>query len=676
MATLLFGGGRDCSDRAAGSGQHVMLETILRLKSQNQQDGNDNFLEDLHSQDLLDFCGIHASTKGLKRKRLLADTMSISGTERERIETELMLELGQIESSRGFAEGHSSGMALGLRPCNVLLQLGGMGEEDLHATAGMSVGEGHIFDPVVQKQIGTHLRIGPPPPPPIPSSAGLIHTGDCEKASTLLRLGQCEKVMGNLLEGQMPVVDEGSTSARLVPGGRGYLPCLFMAPQKYLTPVAPISGSSSHMQVMSAQEDEEEAEEEDFEQQAFSKSMGAASTSCGTTTSTSGASGHLERPPKVCRFRGCSKGPRGASGLCIAHGGGRRCQKHGCNKGAEGRTVFCKAHGGGRRCQTLGCTKSAEGKTDYCIGHGGGRRCTHEGCDKAARGRSGLCIRHGGGKRCQIEGCTKSAEGYSGLCISHGGGRRCQFPACTKGAQGSTMFCKAHGGGKRCIIAGCNKGAEGSTPLCKGHGGGKRCAFDGGGICTKSVHGGTLYCVAHGGGKRCAVEGCAKSARGRTDFCVRHGGGKRCKVGCGKSAQGSTDFCKAHGGGKRCQWGVEGSAFSNMSINANGTTGSTTVCDKFARGKTGLCVAHSALVQDMRVHGGSVTAGPFTPGLAPGLFRGLVSGSGQSRLGTNTSFSSGVTTAVASGSRPAGSGSDLDTSSGLVGMSHVSSMLP
>jgi len=255
-------------------------------------------------------------------------------------------------------------------------------------------------------------------------------------------------------------------------------------------------------------------------------------------------------------------------------------------------------------------------------------------------------------------------------------GCRCQFPACTKGAQGSTMFCKAHGGGKRCIIAGCNKGAEGSTPLCKGHGGGKRCAFDGGGICTKSVHGGTLYCVAHGGGKRCAVEGCAKSARGRTDFCVRHGGGKRCKVGCGKSAQGSTDFCKAHGGGKRCQWGVEGSAFSNMSINANGTTGSTTLCDKFARGKSGLCVAHSALVQDMRVHGGSVTAGPFTPGLAPGLFRGLVSGSGQSRLGTNTSFSSGVTTAVASGSRPAGSGSDLDTSSGLVGMSHVSSMLP
>ncbi|GFZ01313.1 hypothetical protein Acr_14g0009480 [Actinidia rufa] len=227
---------------------------------------------------------------------------------------------------------------------------------------------------------------------------------------------------------------------------------------------------------------------------------------------------------KTCQFKGCGKGARGASGLCIAHGGGRRCLKHGCHKGAEGRTVYCKAHGGGRRCEFLGCTKSAEGRTDFCIAHGGGRRCSHGGCTRAARGKSGLCIRHGGGKRCQIENCTKSAEGLSGLCISHGGGRRCQYPACAKGAQGSTMFCKAHGGGKRCTFEGCTKGAEGSTPFCKGHGGGKRCSFQGGGICPKSVHGGTLFCVAHGGGKRCAMPECTKSARGRTDFCVRHGG--------------------------------------------------------------------------------------------------------------------------------------------------------
>ncbi|KAG1335137.1 hypothetical protein COCNU_03G012560 [Cocos nucifera] len=309
---------------------------------------------------------------------------------------------------------------------------------------------------------------------------------------------------------------------------------------------------------------------------------------------------------KNCQFQGCGKGARGASGLCIAHGGGRRCQRPGCHKGAEGKTIYCKAHGGGRRCQYLGCTKSAEGRTDYCIAHGGGRRCSHEGCTRAARGKSGLCIRHGGGKRCQRENCTKSAEGQSGLCISHGGGRRCQYPQCTKGAQGSTMFCKAHGGGKRCTFPGCMKGAEGSTPFCKGHGGGKRCAFPGG--CSKSVHGGTQFCVAHGGGKRCAVPQCTKSARGRTDFCVRHGGGKRCKSeGCGKSAQGSTDFCKAHGGGKRCSWGQAGSAFG-----AGGPP-----CDRFARGKIGLCAAHAAQVEDHRVHGGHVLGAVTAPYPSP-----------------------------------------------------------
>nr|XP_018631783.1 uncharacterized protein LOC104112063 isoform X2 [Nicotiana tomentosiformis] len=299
---------------------------------------------------------------------------------------------------------------------------------------------------------------------------------------------------------------------------------------------------------------------------------------------------------KQCQFKGCIKGARGASGLCIAHGGGRRCQKPGCHKGAEGRTAFCKAHGGGRRCEFLGCTKSAEGRTDFCITHGGGRRCSHEGCTRAARGKSGLCIRHGGGKRCQMENCTKSAEGLSGLCISHGGGRRCQYPQCTKGAQGSTLFCKAHGGGKRCTFEGCNKGAEGSTPFCKGHGGGKRCTYQGGGVCPKSVHGGTLFCVAHGGGKRCAMPECSRSARGRTDFCVRHGGGKRCKFdSCGKSAQGSTDFCKAHGGGKRCSWGQPGSEFGQNESPFN----------SFARAKSGLCESHGALVQDKRVHGGA-----------------------------------------------------------------------
>ncbi|KAI3893362.1 hypothetical protein MKX03_017076 [Papaver bracteatum] len=416
----------------------------------------------------------------------------------------------------------------------------------------------------------------------------------------------------------IPIVDEGSTSAKK---SGGYMPSLLLAPrldnnrslmetEKFLD-LSPVTKKRPHHCL--AQVSPERSGTTDY-------SMGTISESATTRTSSD-----QRNHPKKCKYNGCSKGARGASGLCIAHGGGQRCQKPGCNKGAESRTAYCKAHGGGRRCQTLGCTKSAEGKTDYCIAHGGGRRCGHSGCTKAARGKSGLCIRHGGGKRCKVEGCTRSAEGQAGLCISHGGGRRCQHPGCTKGAQGSTMHCKAHGGGKRCVFAGCTKGAEGSTPLCKGHGGGKRCLYDGGGICPKSVHGGTDYCVAHGGGKRCAVAGCTKSARGRTDCCVKHGGGKRCRFdNCGKSAQGSTDYCKAHGGGKRCMWGQG-------------------ACEKFARGKSGLCAAHGSLVQD-KDSGKSGMIGP-------GLFRGLVS---VSTFGSSSSSGvSAVSDCVDTAEKPA-----------------------
>ncbi|EEF48657.1 uncharacterized protein LOC8281022 [Ricinus communis] len=408
----------------------------------------------------------------------------------------------------------------------------------------------------------------------------------------------------------IPVVDEGSTSAKK---SGGYMPSLLLAPR--------MDGAKVSL------------EGEEFLQFGAAKSQShqlihgtSASTdiSMGTISEQATTATSVDRKisnPKKCKFFGCSKGARGALGLCIGHGGGQRCQKPGCNKGAESRTAYCKAHGGGRRCQHLGCTKSAEGKTDFCIAHGGGRRCGFGGgCTKAARGKSGLCIKHGGGKRCKVDGCSRSAEGQAGLCISHGGGRRCQYEGCTKGAQGSTMHCKAHGGGKRCIFAGCTKGAEGSTPLCKGHGGGKRCLYDGGGICPKSVHGGTNFCVAHGGGKRCVVPGCTKSARGRTDCCVKHGGGKRCKFeNCGKSAQGSTDFCKAHGGGKRCTWG-EGK------------------CEKFARGRSGLCAAHSSMVLEQGSNKGSL--------IGPGLFQGLVSAASNAGSSIDNNYSSSGISAV------------------------------
>lgn len=299
-----------------------------------------------------------------------------------------------------------------------------------------------------------------------------------------------------------------------------------------------------------------------------------------------------------CQFPQCEKRARGASGCCVAHGGGQQCQKADCGRRAEGKTIYCKLHGGGRRCEKLGCLKSAKGGTDFCIGHGGGHRCSRVGCTTASRGKSGLCIKHGGGRRCEKKNCTKSAGVRSYFCVAHGGGKRCHYEGCKKGAQGSTMFCKAHGGGKRCGVEGCGKCAEGSTPFCKRHGGGKRCLFQGGGACSKSVHGRTQFCVAHGGGKRCAAPKCDKSARGRTDYCVRHGGGERCQfAGCDKSAQGRTNFCKVHGSVKWCSWGSQ--ARSDIGSDAAS-------CNRFSTGEV-----HTALVQDDRVHGGK-TMGPPT----------------------------------------------------------------
>uniref|UniRef100_I1PLW0 WRKY19-like zinc finger domain-containing protein n=2 Tax=Oryza glaberrima TaxID=4538 RepID=I1PLW0_ORYGL len=422
------------------------------------------------------------------------------------------------------------------------------------------------------------------------------------------------------------VVDEASASPSVRSIG-GYMPSLLFAPRSGSSAVNETHEAETQDSLDLTHSDNDNTQHVQHHLQLSPEPSAMTDTSFGvssdvvTATTTSEQRNH-PRHPKKCRFKGCSKGARGASGLCIAHGGGQRCHKPGCHKGAESSTAYCKAHGGGRRCEELGCTKSAEGKTDYCIAHGGGRRCEHDGCPKAARGKSGRCIKHGGGKRCTVQGCIRSAEGKAGLCISHGGGRRCQFPDCSKGAQGSTLYCKGHGGGKRCIFDGCSKGAEGSTPLCKAHGGGKRCMFEGGGVCPKSVHGGTEYCVAHGGGKRCSVAGCTKSARGRTDCCVKHGGGKRCKVdNCSKSAQGSTDFCKAHGGGKRCTWG--------------------TGCEKFARGRSGLCAAHGTLAAKQQERNAANNGAGMIP---PGLFSGIVTLAATSSM-TNEYSSSGISTA-------------------------------
>ncbi|ETL95227.1 hypothetical protein L917_06947 [Phytophthora nicotianae] len=123
-----------------------------------------------------------------------------------------------------------------------------------------------------------------------------------------------------------------------------------------------------------------------------------------------------------------------------------------------------------------------------CIRHGGGKRCNVEGCNCRAQNR-GLCWKHGGYTRCTVEGCTKRAKSR-GICWSHGGGTRCKFEGCSKIAV-SLGRCWAHGGGelrpdgwltvglltsplshvgKRCSIETCRKPAsERTNNFCTDH---------------------------------------------------------------------------------------------------------------------------------------------------------------------------------------------------------------
>jgi hypothetical protein len=187
-----------------------------------------------------------------------------------------------------------------------------------------------------------------------------------------------------------------------------------------------------------------------------------------------GAESSKRRKRTLCRFNGgCDKVSK-RNGLCIAHGGGKRCRHAGgCGKSAQWPTLYCLAHGGGKRCQHAGGCDNKVRSNGVCIAHGGGKRCQHAGgCERSTRSASSYCMAHGGGKRCQYAGgCDKGAASPASYCVAHGGGERCQHAGgCDKGAQTPTSYCKAHGGGKRCQHAGgCNKYVV-RKGLCKQHG--------------------------------------------------------------------------------------------------------------------------------------------------------------------------------------------------------------
>ncbi|MDD9952605.1 MAG: hypothetical protein OXT67_13675 [Zetaproteobacteria bacterium] len=154
---------------------------------------------------------------------------------------------------------------------------------------------------------------------------------------------------------------------------------------------------------------------------------------------------------KLCDYLDCERFVV-SKGLCVAHGGGRRCAFGECHKLAVV-TDFCKAHGGGKRCRFEGCGKFAL-SGGACVSHGGGKRCAVEGCLKVVQLR-GLCAAHGGGQRCAVEGCTRAPK-VGGLCLTHKVKKSCAIESCQNVAKLDGL-CFSHGGGKRCAARDCRK---------------------------------------------------------------------------------------------------------------------------------------------------------------------------------------------------------------------------
>lgn len=120
------------------------------------------------------------------------------------------------------------------------------------------------------------------------------------------------------------------------------------------------------------------------------------------------------REKKLCAFPQCTSNAV-TRGLCISHGGGRRCQRKGCTRGAQSKGL-CVAHGGGRICRAKGCS-NIQRSMGLCIRHGGGRRCCVPGCQKGVV-RQDLCTAHGGKRKCRVEDCNKHVK-KKGLCRAH-----------------------------------------------------------------------------------------------------------------------------------------------------------------------------------------------------------------------------------------------------------------
>ncbi|KAG7393682.1 hypothetical protein PHYPSEUDO_004445 [Phytophthora pseudosyringae] len=128
------------------------------------------------------------------------------------------------------------------------------------------------------------------------------------------------------------------------------------------------------------------------------------------------ASAAKVKKSRICKFENCTRYVVNR-GLCIGHGGGKRCAVVGCTSSAKNLGV-CWKHGGSTKCTVAGCENRAKSR-GVCWSHGGGRKCSEENCTKTAVSH-GLCWAHGGGKRCVVEGCRKPAYERNGnVCSLH-----------------------------------------------------------------------------------------------------------------------------------------------------------------------------------------------------------------------------------------------------------------
>lgn len=295
--------------------EQQQYQTNLKLRSWNNNGGQERGFEQQQAD--MTVYNMSGGSNGLKRKRqseLPSVAMYDNG------EARIVLGLGHPDDSSSMdEEDEDSGVVLGLGQ-----SYNGSGSANTNSFCGgdETVHSGHAVSDILGRKAeqpllrlnsmgdlrssgsgwssGSHLGLG------------TYHATDSSNAAAL-RLGLSDQ--GAKGAPFPPLVDEGSSTARLTSGG--YMPSLLMGSQIYPAAVDPHFAQQQQQRSgkgRSADEDQQLVEHDLL--------MSLRATASGGTTSTSGASGS-DRAPKVCKFRGCGKGPRGASGLCIAHGGGR-----------------------------------------------------------------------------------------------------------------------------------------------------------------------------------------------------------------------------------------------------------------------------------------------------------------------------------------------------------------